>query len=73
MLNLLQMLTSVAAKLNKKIANKPKKPFSHYLEETTDETIFLSPATPPDIESPINCIKPNKVIGPNSIPTKILK
>ena len=73
MLNLLQMLTSVAAKLNKKIANKPKIPFSHYLEETTDETIFLSSATPPDIESLINCIKPNKVIGPNSIPTKILK
>ena len=52
---------------------KAKKPFSHYLGQITDETIFLSPTTPADIESLINCIKPNKAIGPNSIPTKILK
>ena len=63
---------SVAAKLNEKIV-KGKKPFSHYLGQITDETIFLSPTTPADIESLINCIKPNKAIGPNSIPTKILK
>ena len=63
---------SVAAKLNEKIV-KAKKPFSHYLGQITDETIFLSPTTPADIESLINCIKPNKAIGPNSIPTKILK
>ena len=64
--------TSVAAKLNEKIV-KAKKPFSHYLGQTTDETIFLSPTTPADIESLTNCIKPSKAIGPNSIPTKILK
>ena len=64
--------TSVAAKLNEKIV-KTKKLFSHYLGQTTDETIFLSPTNPADIESLINCIKPNKAIGPNSIPTKILK
>ena len=63
--------TSVAAKLNEKIV-KSKKPFSHYLGQTTDETIFLSPTTPADIESLINCIKPNRAIGTNSIPTKIL-
>ena len=64
--------TSVAAKLNEKIV-KAKKLFSHYLGQITDETIFLYPTTPADIESLINCIKPNKAIGPNSIPTKILK
>ena len=64
--------TSVAAKLNKKIM-KAKKPFSHCLGQITDETIFLNPTTPADIESLINCIKANKAIGPNSIPTKILK
>ena len=64
--------TSVAAKLNEKIV-KAKKLFSHYLGQTTDETIFLSPTTPADIESLIDCIKPNKAIGPNSIPIKILK
>ena len=52
---------------------KAKKPFSHYLGQITDETIFLSPTTPADIESLIIYIKPNKAIGPNSIPTKILK
>ena len=77
MVDLLQIIlilffTSVAAKLNEKIV-KAKKPFSHYLGQTTDETIFLSPTTPADIEPLINCIKPNKAIGPNSIPTKILK
>ena len=42
---------------------KAKKPFSHYLGLTTDETIFLSQTTPAGIESLINCIKPNKAIG----------
>ena len=42
---------------------KAKKPFSHYLGQTTYETIFLSTATPADIESLINCLKPNKAIG----------
>ena len=65
--------TSVAAKLNEKIV-KAKKPFSHYLGQITDETIFLSPTTPADIESLVNCIKPNKATDPNNIPTtKILK
>ena len=64
--------TNVAAKLNEKIV-KAKKPFSNYLGQATDETIFLSPTIPAEIESLINCIRPNKAIGPNSIPTKILK
>ena len=50
-----------------------KKPISDYLGQTTDETIFLSPTTPADIGSLINYVKANKAIGPNSIPTKILK
>ena len=49
------------------------KPFLHYLGQTTDETIFISPTNPADIESLINCTKPNKAIGPNSIPTKNIK
>ena len=55
-------INSVAAKLDKKFV-KAKKPFSHYLSQITDETIFLSSTTPTDIESFINCIKPNKAIG----------
>ena len=34
---------------------------------------FFPPTTPADTESSINCIKPNKAISSNSIPTKILK
>ena len=64
--------TSVAAKLNEKIL-KAKKLFSHYLGQITDETIFLSPTTPEQVASLINCIKPNKAIGPNSMPTKVIK
>ena len=52
---------------------KAKKPFSHYLGQITDETIFFSPTTSANIESLINCIKPNKAFGSSSIPTKILK
>ena len=63
---------SVAATLIEKIV-KAEKPFSYYLRQITDETIFFSPTTLTDIESLINCIKPNKTIGPNNITTKILK
>ena len=63
---------SVTTKLNEKIV-KAKKPFSHYLEQTTHETIFLHPTTPTRVESLINYIRSNKAIGPNIIPTKILK
>ena len=52
---------------------KAKKLLSHYFGQITDETILFYPTTPADIESLINCIKPNKAIGPNSILTKILK
>ena len=65
------IFTSVTAKLYEKIM-KAKTPFSYYLG-LTDETIFLSPLTPADIGSLINCITPNKPIGPNSTPTKTLK
>ena len=64
--------TGVVAKLNEKIV-KTKKPFSHYLGQTTAETIFLSPTPPAGVKSLINCIKFNKAIGPNSIPTKEFK
>ena len=51
---------------------KAKKPYSP-LGQTADETVFLSPTTPAEVESLINFIKSNKAIGPSSIPTKILQ
>ena len=61
--------TSVAAKLNETIV-KAKKPFSHYLGQITDETVFLSPTTPADIESLINCIKPIRLLAPTAYQQK---
>ena len=64
--------TSVAAKLSEKIA-KSKKLFHIILDRLLMKQSLLPTTTPADIESLINCIKPNKIIGPNTIPTKILK
>ena len=50
-----------------------KKPFSRYFRQITDKTIFLSPTSPAEMKSLINCNKPNKAIGSNSITTKIFK
>ena len=61
--------TSVAAKLNETTA-KAKKLFSHYLGQITDETIFLSPTTPADTESLINCIKPIRLLAPTAYQQK---
>ena len=46
---------------------------SYCLEQTTNETIYLSSTTAADVESLFNCVKPNKGIGPNRIPAKISK
>ena len=43
------------------------------LKSNLSQVIFLSPTTSANIESLINCIKLNKGIGPNNIPTKKLK
>ena len=64
--------TSVAAKLNEKIV-EAKKPFLHYLGQTTDEEFFLSRTTPTEVESVMNCIKSNKAIAPIAYQQKILK
>ena len=64
--------TSVAEKINKNIA-KPKQTHLSYLGHKNNNTIFLSPTLPEDIEDLISSMKTNKASGPNSIPTKILK
>ena len=52
-----------------------KKRFQLILNRLLIKLSFFPPTTPVDIESLINCIKPNlyKSIGPNSIPANILK
>ena len=50
-----------------------KKKNTLILAHENDNTLFLSPTLPQDIEDLINSMKTNKASGPNSIPTKILK
>ena len=64
--------TSVAKKINKNIV-KPKQTHLSYLGPENNNTIFLSPTLPEDIEDLISSMKKNKAIGPNSVPIKILK
>ena len=63
---------TVAKKINKNIV-KPKQTHLSYLGPENNNTIFLSPTSPEDIEDLISSMKTNKASGPNSIPTKILK
>ena len=44
-----------------------------YLGFMKENNMFLTPTTPNDIKVSIDIIKVNKGVGPNSIPTKILK
>ena len=44
-----------------------------YLGSMKENNMFLSPTIPDDIEVIIGNMKVNKVLGPNKIPTKILK
>ena len=64
--------TSIAEKINKNIV-RSKKTHLSYLGPENNNTIFLSPTLPEDIEGRIKSMKTNKASGPNSIPTKILK
>ena len=50
-----------------------KKTHLSYLGHENSNIIFLSPTLPQDTEDLISSMKTNKAIGPNSIPTKILK
>ena len=49
------------------------KHFSEYMENNSLNSFFLSPTNKNEISSIISSLNPNKSVGPNSIPTKILK
>ena len=62
----------------KEIANyrkivKSKNTYLSYLGSMEENNMFLTPTTPDDTEVLIDNMKVNKGVGPNSIPTKILK
>ena len=68
--------TSVAKKINKNIVKlkkkqKQKKRTYPYLGSENNNTIFLSPTLPEDIEDLISSLETTKASGPNSVTTKI--
>ena len=47
--------------------------YKDYLENSVTNSFFLKPTNEEEVNSIIKQMKTNKAIGPNSIPTKILK
>ena len=47
--------------------------YKDYLENSVTNSFFLKPTNKGEVNSIIKQMKTNKAIGPNSIPTKILK
>ena len=64
--------TSIAGELNRKIVKSKNMHLSN-LRSMKEDNTFLTTTTLNDIEVLIGSIKVNKGVGPNSIPTKILK
>ena len=64
--------TSIAGELSRKIV-KSKNIHLSNLRSMKEDNTFLTTTTLNDIEVLIDSIKVNKGVGPNSIPTKILK
>ena len=50
-----------------------KKHFSDYLKAPNTDILYISPTTPKEISDLIKTLKNSKSLGPNSIPTNILK
>ena len=58
--------------LQKNIA-PTKKPFLDYLKAPNTDTFYISPTTPKEISDLLKTLKKSKSLGPNNIPTNILK
>ena len=52
---------------------KSNKPFANYIKNQNLNSFFLDAVTEDEIESMIGNLNSRKTIGPNSIPTRILK
>ena len=64
--------TSILAKTKESIKYSHKS-FSNFLKNKSDDSFFLSPTDEYETINIISSLDPNKSIGPNGIPTKILK
>ena len=63
--------TSIAVKLQK--IPKTDKRFHDFLNFHSENSFFLSPTGPEEMQDLISLIKLHKAVGPSSIPTRILK
>ena len=52
---------------------RPKKSPLHFMGERISNSIYIAPSVPSDISDIISLLKSGKSLGPNGIPTKILK
>ena len=59
-------------KIESNIVHTPKN-YTDYLTNPSEKTFFLTPTSPDEVEDIINTLNLRKSIGPNSIPTKLLK
>ena len=55
------------------LQQRPNKDFSDYLKHPANNTFYISPSNATEVEQKLKALKTNKAVGPNSIPTKILK
>ena len=63
---------NIAKKIEKEIPQS-KKVFLDYLKQSLENTFFINPTTPKDVNSEIKTLTNNKPSGPSSIPTKVFK
>ena len=63
---------TIAKKIKSNIVHTPKN-HTNYLPNPSEKTFFLTPASLEEVEDIIKTLNPRKSIGPNSIPTKLLK
>ena len=67
-----EFFSTIAQKIESKLINTTKH-YTDYLTEPTTNTFILTPTNTEEIEDIIKTLNIRKSIGPNSIPTKLLK
>ena len=67
-----KFFSTIAQKIESKLINTTKH-YTDYMTELTTNTIILPPANTEEIEDIIKTLNIRKSIGPNSIPTRLLK
>ena len=63
---------SIPKEIEKKLI-PPNKDLSDYLKHPANSSFYISPTNAREVKQKLKTLKTNKAVGPNSIPTKILK